>query len=135
MAVTEGFKDFVTELLSGVGPVTIRNMFGGAGVYADGVMFAIVADDVLYLKADEVSQPLRTKAWVPSPIGPAKALSPCAIGRCRRVSWRSRRSLLHGRAKPIASPAQARRNRRESGADRFQNRPNARCMMAATPVP
>ena len=47
MAVTEGFKDFVTELLSGVGPVTIRNMFGGAGVYADGVMFAIVADDVL----------------------------------------------------------------------------------------
>ena len=56
MAVTEGFKDFVTELLSGVGQVTIRNMFGGAGAYADGVMFAIVVDDVLYLKADEVSQ-------------------------------------------------------------------------------
>lgn len=56
MAVTEGFKDFVTELLSGVGPITIRNMFGGAGVYADGVMFAIVVDDVLYLKADETSQ-------------------------------------------------------------------------------
>lgn len=56
MAVTEGFKDFVTELLSGVGPITIRNMFGGAGVYADGVMFAIVVDDVFYLKADETSQ-------------------------------------------------------------------------------
>lgn len=56
MAVTEGFKDFVTELLSGLGPVTIRNMFGGAGVYADGVMFAILVDDVLYLKADEASQ-------------------------------------------------------------------------------
>ena len=56
MAVTEGFKDFVTELLGGVGPVTIRNMFGGAGVYADGVIFAILVDDVLYLKADEVSQ-------------------------------------------------------------------------------
>ncbi len=56
MAVTEGFKDFVTELLGGFGPVTIRNMFGGAGVYADGVMFAILVDDVLYLKADEGSQ-------------------------------------------------------------------------------
>lgn len=56
MAVTEGFKDFVTELLIGVGPITIRNMFGGAGVYADGVMFAIVVDDVFYLKADETSQ-------------------------------------------------------------------------------
>lgn len=110
MAVTEGFKDFVTELLIGVGPITIRNMFGGAGVYADGVMFAIVVDDVFYLKADELhSAPSRAKAWVPSPIGPpAKALSLCAIGRCRRVSWRSRRSLLHGRAKPIASPTQAR---------------------------
>ena len=31
-------------------------MFGGAGVYADGVMFAIVVDDVFYLKADETSQ-------------------------------------------------------------------------------
>jgi DNA transformation protein len=56
MAVTEGFKDFVTELLDGFGPVTIRNMFGGAGVYADGVMFAILVDDVLYLKADKDSQ-------------------------------------------------------------------------------
>jgi DNA transformation protein len=27
-------------------------MFGGAGVYADGVMFGLVADDTLYLKAD-----------------------------------------------------------------------------------
>lgn len=28
-------------------------MFGGAGVYADGVMFGLVADDTLYLKADD----------------------------------------------------------------------------------
>jgi DNA transformation protein len=55
MAVTEGFKDFVRDLLADFGPVTIRNMFGGAGVYADGVMFAILADDVLYLKTNAVS--------------------------------------------------------------------------------
>lgn len=56
MAVSDGFKDFVKDLLIGFGPVTIRNMFGGAGVYADGVMFAILVDDVLYLKADGTSQ-------------------------------------------------------------------------------
>ena len=55
MAVTEGFKNFVRDLLADFGPVTIRNMFGGAGIYADGVMFAILVDDTLYLKADEVS--------------------------------------------------------------------------------
>lgn len=32
-------------------------MFGGYGVYHDGLMFALVADDVLYLKADEKSSP------------------------------------------------------------------------------
>jgi DNA transformation protein and related proteins len=55
MAVTEGFKEFVRDLFADFGPVTIRNMFGGAGVYADGVMFAILVDDTLYLKTNEVS--------------------------------------------------------------------------------
>jgi DNA transformation protein len=55
MPVTEGFKDFVKDLLTDFGPVTIRNMFGGAGIYADGVMFAILADDTFYLKANDVS--------------------------------------------------------------------------------
>lgn len=52
MAVSEGFKQFVRDALADFGPVTIRNMFGGAGVYADGVMFALLADDTLYLKTD-----------------------------------------------------------------------------------
>jgi DNA transformation protein len=56
MPVTAGFKAFVADLLSGFGPITIRNMFGGAGVHADGVMFAILVDDTLYLKADESSR-------------------------------------------------------------------------------
>lgn len=55
MAASEGFKDFIRDQLAGFGPVAIRNMFGGAGIYADGVMFAILANDVLYLKADESS--------------------------------------------------------------------------------
>lgn len=34
------------------GRVTVRRMFGGAGIYAESVMFALIADGVIYLKAD-----------------------------------------------------------------------------------
>ena len=51
--MSAGFHDFVVELLEGMGPVSIRKMFGGAGVYAGGLMFGLIADDTLYLKADE----------------------------------------------------------------------------------
>ena len=57
MAPSEGFKDFVKDQLAGFGPVSVRNMFGGAGIYADGVMFAILTGDTLYLKADESTVP------------------------------------------------------------------------------
>ena len=43
--------------MAGFGPVTIRPMFGGAGVYHDGLMFALVDDEVLYFKVDETSRP------------------------------------------------------------------------------
>ncbi len=53
MTVSAGYKAFLEDLLAAFGPVEIRNMFGGAGVYADGVIFAILVDDTLYLKADD----------------------------------------------------------------------------------
>ena len=37
------------------GQIDAKRMFGGYGVYRDGLMFALVADEVLYLKADEES--------------------------------------------------------------------------------
>jgi DNA transformation protein len=57
MPVDPGFRDFVQDQLSGLGPITIRSMFGGAGVYADGVMFGLIAFDALYFKADETTIP------------------------------------------------------------------------------
>lgn len=51
--MTDGFHDFVRELLAELGPVTIKRLFGGAGVYLDGVMFGLIADDTLHLKADD----------------------------------------------------------------------------------
>ncbi|MEX0753126.1 MAG: TfoX/Sxy family protein [Xanthobacteraceae bacterium] len=39
------------------GPVTVRRMFGGAGIYAGDTMFALMADGIIFLKADERAIP------------------------------------------------------------------------------
>lgn len=57
MTVSNEFSAYACEVLSGLGPVTTRRMFGGAGVYHDGLMFGLIADDVLYLKADASTSP------------------------------------------------------------------------------
>lgn len=49
---------FLTELFAGFGPVAVRRMFSGAGVFADGLMIALVVDSVVYLKADDSFVPL-----------------------------------------------------------------------------
>jgi len=47
------FVAHVVEQLRPFGPVTVRSMFGGWGIYRDGVFFALVADDTLYFKSDD----------------------------------------------------------------------------------
>ena len=42
--------------MTSFGPITVRRMFGGAGVFRDGLMFALIADEVVYLKADETTE-------------------------------------------------------------------------------
>lgn len=46
------FVDHALELMAPLGAVSARRMFGGFGIYRDGLMFALVADDTLYLKID-----------------------------------------------------------------------------------
>ena len=46
--------DHIRELFAKFRPVTVRRMFGGAGVYADGVMFALLSSGgTIYLKVDD----------------------------------------------------------------------------------
>jgi DNA transformation protein len=48
-------SEFVANLeavFAAFGPIRTRRMFGGYGVYHDDLMFGLVLDDVLYLKAD-----------------------------------------------------------------------------------
>jgi DNA transformation protein len=56
MAASADYLDFIKEQLADFGPVTVRRMFGGAGIFRDGLMFALIADETLYLKADATSQ-------------------------------------------------------------------------------
>jgi DNA transformation protein len=53
MGVSDEFLEYVLDQLAGWGGVSARRMFGGAGLYRDGRMFGLVADDVAYLKADD----------------------------------------------------------------------------------
>lgn len=47
------FVDYVTDLLEQFETIAVRPMFGGFGVYKNGLMFALIADNELYFKADE----------------------------------------------------------------------------------
>ena len=51
------FVDFLRETLGVIGPVDARRMFGGHGLFHDGLMIGLVADDVLYLKGDRQTAP------------------------------------------------------------------------------
>jgi DNA transformation protein len=52
------FVSYVVELMQSIGPVYAKGMFGGHGIYLDGLMFALIADSVLYLKIDEDTEDL-----------------------------------------------------------------------------
>jgi DNA transformation protein len=51
----ESYDDHLRELLSGLGPVTLRRMFGGRGVYHDGLIIGLVMGEELFLKTDAQS--------------------------------------------------------------------------------
>jgi DNA transformation protein and related proteins len=53
VAVSDDFLNFVLDQFSGWGEVKARRMFGGAGLYREGKMFGLIADDAVYLKVDE----------------------------------------------------------------------------------
>jgi len=53
----DAFTQLCVELLSPLGPVRARAMFGGQGLYIDGLFAALIAGGELYLKVDDTTQP------------------------------------------------------------------------------
>ncbi len=52
MPVSDDFLNYVVDQLSHWGSVSVRRMFGGAGLYRERRMFGLIADDVVYLKVE-----------------------------------------------------------------------------------
>jgi len=50
------FVTYLLEQLAALGDVGAKSMFGGWGIYHEGRMFALVADDTLYFKVDDSSR-------------------------------------------------------------------------------
>ena len=56
MSVSEGYREYIMEWLERVGQVTARDMFGGVGIYFEGLFCALIAEDVLYFKVDDANR-------------------------------------------------------------------------------
>ncbi len=56
MAASASYIEFIKDLFSPFGDISVRKMFGGAGVYCDGIFFAIIGNDDLWLKVDDVTR-------------------------------------------------------------------------------
>ena len=55
MSIDEGLYAWVEEALEPLGPVSMRKMMGGATLYLDGTIFAIMVDGELWFKSDAES--------------------------------------------------------------------------------
>ena len=60
------FVDNLEEVFALFGNVRSKRMFGGYGIYHDDLMFGLVADDVLYLKADKTSSSVFIDSGLPA---------------------------------------------------------------------
>jgi DNA transformation protein and related proteins len=49
--------EHLCEVLHPLGAIRVRRMFGGHGIYADELFFAVVVDEQLYFKVDAASRP------------------------------------------------------------------------------
>jgi len=61
----QAFANFVLELMAGFAPVQAKRMFGGFGIFWQGLMLAIIIEDKLYFKVDDVSEPRFAQRGLP----------------------------------------------------------------------
>ena len=71
MSISSEYLEWMVDQLGGLGPVTVRRMFGGAGIYHHSVMFGLVDDDVAYFKVADANRldyvERGMKAFAPTP--------------------------------------------------------------------
>jgi len=62
MKVSADFLNYAMDRLSSIDNIRSRAMFGGYGIFHEGLMFALIADDTLYFKVDESNRDIYEKA-------------------------------------------------------------------------
>src|ERR1700727_1655990 len=80
-------SEFIVELFAPFGRVTIRRLFGGAGLFAEGLMFGLVFDGAIFLKVDDASVPDFEREGS-RPFVYTRAKSPGKVGRASLSYWR-----------------------------------------------
>ena len=79
--------EFIGELFAPFGPVTVKRMFGGAGIWSDGLMFGLVFDGAIFLKVDAISIPDFEREGS-RPFVYTRAKSKGRVGRASLSYWR-----------------------------------------------
>ena len=72
MVASASFAEFLSEQFASLGRVSLRRMFGKTGVFCDGLMFAVVADDALYFRVDDHNRAAFEEARSSPPLSYAK---------------------------------------------------------------
>ena len=72
MVASDSFAEFLREQLAPLGRVTMRRMFGKTGVFCDGAMLGMVADDTFYVRVDDQNRTLFAEAASTPPLNYAK---------------------------------------------------------------
>jgi DNA transformation protein len=138
MANDPSFVAHAVDLLSLVGPVTARAMFGGHGLYAEGVMFALLDDGELFVKTDAETRATFVDAgcrpWVVTSRGgrmentgyfrppdeahedPEAMLPWALLGLEAAARAAARKAKPAARARPARTPGGARKARRRGKA-------------------
>lgn len=68
MVASDGFAEFLRDQLAPLGRITVRRMFGKSGVFCDGLMLGMVADDTLYFRVDDANREVFKEAQVLPPL-------------------------------------------------------------------
>ncbi len=79
--------DHIRELFSQFRQVTVRRIFGGAGIFADGLMFGLIFDGAIYLKVDKMAIPAFEREGS-KPFVYTRAKSSGRVGRHSLSYWR-----------------------------------------------
>ncbi len=136
LASSRAFEAFAIDQLAGIGDVVSRKMFGGVGLYCDGVFFGLIARDELYLKVDdstrgvfvaEGSKPF--KPYADRPVTMQYYAVPLSVleSAPELVRWAQRAIAVAGRGRSTAATRRSSASAtKKAGSDRARRRNSRR---------